>query len=292
MKAQLLQVTTERSHSFHIRYEDSSAFSNPWHYHPELELTLVLESNGIRFVGDSIEPFDAGDLVLLGPHLPHYWQNEQRYYAKRSTARAKAIVLRFKMDLWGSGFLNVPEMKPINMLFGKSEKGILFDSSIVPHIEPLLHELLTAVEGKKITLWLQIFELLAATSQYRLLSKTIFANIQPARDSGRMHKVLSYVQDNLSTCLTVAQVASMMNMNTTAFCRYFKQQTNKTFIETLNELRINYACRMLVGSDLDVGQIGFLCGYQNVPHFNFVFKKIVGKNPSQYRNELKPKILQ
>lgn len=285
MKAQLLRVQNSHAASFDVRYEEASVFHNPWHYHPELELTLILESKGVRFVGDSIEVFEAGDLVLLGANLPHYWRNDPAYYHAESTLKARAIILRFKLDLWGMAFLNAPEMKEIRDLFQQAARGIHFAPKQVAVIQPLLFQLLNAKDGERIRLWVHIFEHLAAAPSYRLLSQISFVNSHPSRDSQRIQKVLTYVQEHLSDPITLEEVAASINMNVSAFCRYFKQQTNKTFIQLVNELRVNNACRLLLSSDLDVGQIAFECGFNTVSHFNAIFKKQTGLNPGEHRRK-------
>lgn len=105
MKPLLLKVAESPADSIDIRHEQRPYFDNPWHYHPELELTLVIKSRGIRFVGDAIEPFAEGDLVLVGSNLPHYWRNDERYYASDSAQSAEAIILRFRANAWGNDFL-------------------------------------------------------------------------------------------------------------------------------------------------------------------------------------------
>lgn len=283
MKPKLLKVQENPVQSFDIRHEKAKYFGNPWHYHPELELALILESTGTRFVGDSIAPFGVDDLVLIGSNLPHHWQNDGSFYADDSKSSAEAIILRFKLDIWGARFWEAPESQEIKALFQLASKGILYDKSVAQMVKPMLFQLCQAKRSERMWLWIQIFELLAQTSAYQLLSQSAFVNINPNKDSDRINKVLSYTQDHLAENITLETIAGIANMNAAAFCRYFKQQTNKTFIETLNEIRINYACRLLIGSDKDIGQIGFESGFRNVPHFNQVFKAKTGESPSRYK---------
>lgn len=182
-------------------------------------------------------------------------------------------------------FLNAPEMKEIRDLFQQAARGIHFAPKQVTVIQPLLFQLLNAKDGERIRLWLHIFEHLAAAPSYRLLSQISFVNSHPSRDSQRIQKVLTYVQEHLSDPITLEEVAASINMNVSAFCRYFKQQTNKTFIQLVNELRVNNACRLLLSSDLDVGQIAFECGFNTVSHFNAIFKKQTGLNPGEHRRK-------
>lgn len=128
--------------------------------------------------------------------------------------------------------------------------------------------------------------MLVQTSDYRILSQKAFGGNNPTEDSGRIGKVLAHIQQHLTDTIRLDQAATVANMNPAAFCRYFKQQTNKTFVEVLNELRINYACRLLMDSDKDVGQVCFDSGFRNVSHFNQVFKAYKGISPLSFRKRL------
>ncbi|GAB4000272.1 AraC family transcriptional regulator [Spirosoma daeguense] len=283
MKPLLLKVTENAQFSFHIRHERAPFFDNPWHYHPEVELTLVLQSTGLRFVGDSIERFDAGDLVLLGPNLPHYWHNDARYYNSVSMESAEAIILRFRSDLWGRDFLKAPELAALNSLFNQATFGIHFSPDVAYEVQRMLTSLLVATGLERMSLWLRIFGLLASTPNRRRLSQKAFNGTKPAEDSERINHVLAYIQEHMKQDIRLADIAATANMNPAAFCRYFRQQTNKTFVELLTELRINYACRLLIETQRDVAEICFESGFRNVPHFNYLFKIHKGTSPTLFR---------
>jgi AraC-like DNA-binding protein len=283
MKPLLLQVGEDESSSFDIRHEKVAYFDNPWHYHPELELNLVTKSFGIKFIGDSIEPFKPGDLVLLGRNLPHYWRNSERYYNEVGQINAEAIIMRFRNDLWGTELLKSPEMRAVNALLHQAELGIQFHSRTSEQIEPLLQQTLKSQGMAKIILWFKIFEILSEAKDYRFLSQKSFSGLNPREDSSRIATILAYVQNHLSEKINLSDVASMANMNRTAFCRYFKQKTNKTFIDLLNELRIQLACRQLIETSKDISQIAYDCGSEDVSYFNQVFKAKTLVNPTAFR---------
>ena len=282
MKPLLLKVRENDLTSFDIRHERSPYFDNPWHYHPEFELALVLKSSGLRFIGDSIEPFAANDLVLLGANLPHYWRNGPSHYQSQKKA-AEAIILRFRLDAWGRGMLETPEMRSIDELMKRAARGIHFPVSAAEKVTPLLHEILSQQGPERLIGWLRVFALLARAENTRLLSGKSFSGQNPAQDSGRMQQVLSYLQKNLGEEIRLDDVAELAHMNKAAFCRYFKQQTNKTFTEVVNELRVQSACQRLVESSDDINRIAFRCGFRDVSYFNQVFKVRKGVSPSGFR---------
>ncbi len=282
MRPLLLKVKEDASSSFDIRHEKVPYFDNPWHYHPEFELALVLKSSGLRFIGDSIEPFMAGDLVLLGANLPHYWRNDNPDSLNKSES-AEAIILRFRSGMWGEHFFETPEMYRINELLKRAARGIYFPARIAEFVTPLLYRIVSSEGATRLVGWIEVFGLLANEPEFRLLSEKTFGGNRPMEDSDRIQTVLAYIQNHLTTELRLDKAADLAHMNKAAFCRYFKQQTNKTFIQVVNELRVQLACRMLLDSSRDISQIGFQCGFQDISYFNQVFKARKGVSPSGFR---------
>ncbi len=279
----LLKVLENNTASFDIRYEKVPYFDNPWHYHPELELTLITKSQGTRFVGDNIERFKEGDLILLGSNLPHYWRNDSLHYALNSTEIAEAMILRFRLDFLGKPWLLIPEMREVRQLFERAAHGISFSPITSDVIKPLLFKLHESKGIEQVINFLEICKILVRANDARALSTKIFGESNPLNDSDRMNLVLNYIHLNLQEHISLETVANFANMNATAFCRYIKTKTNKTFIGLLNDIRIAYACRLLLDSPRTISEICYDCGFNNLTHFNFIFKKITGKNPTNYR---------
>jgi len=282
-RPKLLKVLENNAASFDIRYEKVPYFDNPWHYHPEIELTLITKSKGTRFVGDNIERFSEGDLVLLGSNLPHYWRNDSIYYGPNSTEKAEAIILRFRLDFLGKPWLQIPEMREVKQLFEDAAHGISFSQITSDRVIPILLKLHLTRGIDQVIDFLELFKILAKAKDGRMLSTKIFGESKPINDSDRMNTVLNYIHMHLQENITLETVANLANMNATAFCRYIKAKTNKTFIELLNDFRIAYACRLLLDGPRNISEICYDCGFNNLTHFNYIFKKITGTNPSNYR---------
>lgn len=282
-RPKLLKVLENNAASFDIRYEKVPYFDNPWHYHPEIELTLITKSKGTRFVGDNIERFNEGDLVLLGSNLPHYWRNDSKYYEPNSTEKAEAMILRFRLDFLGKPWLQIPEMREVKQLFEDAAHGISFSQITSDRVTPILQKMHLARGIEQVIDFLELFKILAQAKDGLSLSTKIFGESKPMNDSDRMNQVLGYIHKHLQEKITLETVANLANMNATAFCRYIKAKTNKTFIELLNDIRIAYACRLLMDSPRNISEICYDCGFNNLTHFNYIFKKITGKNPTNYR---------
>lgn len=282
-KPKLLKVQENVAFSFDIRCEKAPYFDNPWHYHPEIELNLITQSTGIRFVGDSFERFEAGDLVLLGSNLPHYWRNDSAYYCEDSTVIAEAIILRFRADTLGKQLMNLPEMFSISKLFDNALQGFHYTKNIAQQILPLLLKLKEGKGVDQLIIFLEIFKILSQTNDFRALSTKTFGGSKQLNDSERINIILKYIHVHLHENIKIKDIALHINMNPTSFCRYVKSQTNKTFVELLNDIRITNASRMLIDSNKNIAEIAYENGFNNSTHFNYTFKKLKGINPTQYR---------
>jgi AraC-like DNA-binding protein len=284
MKPQLFKIKESNQFSFEVRHEKVAFFENPWHYHYEFELNYIIKSTGLRFIGDSIETFFEGDLVLIGSNIPHYWRNDDSIIAKNENGTAEAIIMRFKPTLWGSSLLETPEMKGIKNLFETSNRGILFSERASNKAQEMLFEILKANQMDRLILWFRLFSILADDSDAKYLSKKVFVNQTSIQDD-RMTRVLDYLQEKLVNEIDLDDVAKIACMNKAAFCRFFKQQTNKTLTNFINELRVGMACRLLLETKDDIWQVAFACGFQDVSYFNQVFKSYRGTHPSGFRRE-------
>ncbi|GAA4456021.1 AraC family transcriptional regulator [Nibrella saemangeumensis] len=283
----LLPVEAGQDHSFHIRWEKASFFNNPWHYHPELELTMVIGSQGLRFVGDSIEVFEPGDLILLGSQVPHFWRNHQPYYDNPQHEVAQAIILRFRPDVFGKEFLKLPEMTSIQQLFERARHGLSFGKKAIKEVQPLLERLVSAKGPERLALWLLIFQNLAGQADVRPLSKKKYGGQGLSEEGDRLTRVLDYIHRHISDPIALADVAQIACMNEAAFCRFFKAQTRKTFTQVLTEVRIAYACRLLLESTMSISQVALEAGFPNFSHFYHSFRLVMGEAPSVYRKRLR-----
>ena len=92
---------------------------------------------------------------------------------------------------------------------------------------------------------------------------------------------------NFNSEIKLEQVAQKVHMSKNAFCRFFKQHTNKTFFQFLAEIRIQHACELLKErQESTILEIASQSGYNTISNFNRQFKEVKGINPRSYRNTL------
>jgi AraC-like DNA-binding protein len=285
MKPTFLKVSNSLETSIDIRHEIAPYFKNPWHFHPELELTLILESSGTHFIGNSISAFYKNELTLTGPNLPHYWRCDPIYYQKRHNLKAEAIIVRFPEHFLGDDFFLIPEMHHINTLFKISRRGLKIFGETKEQTSEIMGTMVQMDGAERIIALLQILNLLAKSSDYKILSCRGFVNTSETSDTERINDVYAYLIENFMHPIELNLIASVANMNPTAFCRYFKAKTGKTFTQILHEIRIGHACKILIEGKLNASQVCYECGYQNQSYFIKQFKRITQQTPFQYQNQ-------
>ncbi len=276
MKPILENITHTHEQSFALREFKNPRFVYPWHSHPEYELTIIKEGSGKRYAGSSILNYDKTDLVLIGTNLPHCWISE---------VKSHSHIIQFREQFLGRDFLNNPEFKPIMALLNRSKSGIKFNGAIYNTISKSMEEMFSMNSFDKLLSFLKILNDLAKWKDYSLLSNKGFDLLgsENISDNERLNKISRFVQTKFKSNVTLEEVANLINMTPSSFCKYFKSRTKKTFIAYLNDFRIGYACRLIKETDMNMAQIAFESGFENLANFYRQFKKTTGYTPKEYR---------
>lgn len=270
--------------SFHCEVVRGRGYNAVWHFHPEFQITLVLQSSGYRLVGDTITPLQPGDLVLVGPNLPHVWQQDAAL--PHSTREVHAIVVRFLETFAGRDFLELPELAAVRRLFQRAARGLEItgrtraDAAARVEQLPQLHGL------ARLTELLAILDLLARSRELRPIASAGFVPTRSTQDQGRMQRVIGFIHARLPDPIGRADVAREAHLSVGAFSRFFKLRTGKTLPEYLNELRVGRACRLLADEQRKVTDIALECGFRNLANFNRRFRQITHMAPREYRRQL------
>ncbi len=286
MKPLLKLINAQRENVFQIMNVSEPYFFPHWHFHPECEIMLVLEGTGMRFVGDSMERFQPGDLVFYCDKIPHLYRSDKAYYEKDSRMVSKAVVVYFNDALLKGDFWDGQSIASLKRLYSLAGRGLKFTGKTRSRLKNKILELDDAKDSlDKIIDLFTILKLMCESKEYERLSSEAFTNPGAEDDCERVNKVYQFVMDNYMKNPTLEDVAEIACMSPTAFCRFFKSHTNRTYIQFLNEIKIGNACKMLIDNDLSISEICYMIGFNNTAHFNSQFKKIIGLTPSQYRSE-------
>lgn len=258
--------------------EDQSAILfDKLHQHEEIQLSLILEGEGTLIVGDTINYFKAGDIVVIGSSIPHVFKSDMRV-----TKNSHMLTLFFTETSFGSGFFSLEELKELRPFFKRAKQGFKVTSRhklIANHFE----QLRTASKLKRFIILLELLQLLSKSS-YTSLSSFIYNKTYTDIEGHRMRDVFEYTMNNFDEEISLSTIADIANMTKTSFCKYFKKRTNKTYISFLNELRIEHACKLLLANnDFSITEIAERTGFNTMSNFNRQFKAVKHINPSEFK---------
>jgi len=282
MKPQLLKVPLFPASSFSVRQDVVLYFYNRWHYHPEIELLHIEQGSGTQFVGDSIQRFSAGDVLLVGANLPHYWRCDDEYFEGQGL-QARATVVHFLPNFWGDSFLRLPENLPIARLLDMAGQGLRLTGNLRQQVSETLGQMLAAQGTERIVLLLQILSRIALSGEYESLSSTNYPQPLDEADADRINQIYAYSLAHFQRKISLGEIAEVAHMSPFSFCRYFKSRTRKSYSKFLLELRVRHACKLLVEGKLSVAQVCYESGFNQFSGFNKYFKEFTGRSPVQYR---------
>jgi AraC-like DNA-binding protein len=280
MKARVERVSPGGAASFLCRRRVDPRFGFYWHVHPEIELTLIVRSRGRRFVGDSIEPYEDGDLVLLGPNLPHTWDSDPR-----RGGRHEAVFCQFSGSFLGPEFLRAPELAPARRLLDRSALGLRFSGKTQKAVARRMDGMDRLQGLARLAALLEVLDLLARSREVRTLSSREFVPSLRRGDAGRIDRVCRMLNERCTERVTLAEAAAAAHLSIPAFSRFFRRKTGRTLVAYLHELRTGLACRELIETERPVSDIAFDSGFNNLSNFNRRFRALKGMNPRDYRRQ-------
>lgn len=255
------------------------AFDFPLHYHEEYELNLILNAKGAkRIVGDHIEEIDTLELVLVGPNLCHAWFTHQC-----ETEEITEITIQFHKDLFDDALLKKNQLSFIRNMFIQAQKGILFSEETITTVQKRIKALVKKQGFDSVLELLSILHDLSISRNMRTLSDSGFINDQFTYSSRRIEKAFEYMNDNYSKQVSLLEVAKLVGMPEASFSRFIKKRTGNSFIDSLNEIRLGHASRLLIDTTSTVAEIAYNCGFNNISNFNRIFKKKKGCTPKDFR---------
>lgn len=255
-------------------------FDFPLHFHEEFELNFIKGAKGAkRVIGDHIEEIDELELVLVGANLQHGW-----FTHKCASPEIKEITIQFHRDLFDEKFLQRNQMSFIRNLLDCSARGVLFSVKTIHAIMPRLMELPQKRGFDSVLELMSILHDLSTSRNFHTLSGVSFNKIEnTSYNSRRVERIMTYLNDNFDKDISLREAAKIAGMTEVALSRFFKLRTGKTFIDTLNEIRLGTASRMLIETTYSISEVAYKCGFNNMSNFNRMFKKKKDCTPKEFR---------
>lgn len=254
-------------------------FNFPIHFHDEFELNFIENAKGARrIVGDNTELIDDLELVLVGSNLPHSWLSYQSPYND-----IHEITIQFHKDLFDEKFLQRNQLSFIRTLLERSSRGIVFSKETIVNIKPRLIALSKKNGFDSVIELISILHDLSVSRNMRTLTSGSFTNDIVNFKSRRIEKAFEYMRANYNKEISLEDISKIINMAEVSFSRFIKKRTGKTFIDSLNDIRLGHATRLLIDTTFTISEVSFKCGYNNLSYFNRVFKKKHKVTPKEFR---------
>lgn len=284
MKIASIRLLQEPDKSF-IVYKENKPFTE-WHHHPEYELVLITKGRGKRMVGDHINRFKENDLVFLGSYTPHEWQCDPEYFSDDEVFKGEGIVIQFLEDFLGDKFFDVPENKNIKNFLKESSRGFEISGEAKIKIIALILKMIDMNTFERLYALFSIFKILASTSELKLLSSPVSMSTFGPNENDPMQKALKYILQNFQKPIHLKDLLEITNMSNTAFYAAFKHSYRMTYKNYLLTIRIGYACRLLTSGSMNISEIAYTCGFENLSNFNRQFKRIKCITPTQFEEQI------
>ncbi|SDP27784.1 helix-turn-helix domain-containing protein [Phyllobacterium sp. OV277] len=252
-----------------------------WHFHPEYEIHLIVETSGRYFVGDFIGEFEPGNLILTGPNLPHNWVSN---VPEGQVIERRGLIVQFTERFIENTMDVFPELAVFKTILQESPRGLLFDPETAKAVKPNLSELVDAHGARRIALFMQIIHQLVNAPERKPLASHNYMPDPSGYMSVSMNKVLSYIAENLTSPKKESSLAAIAGQSASAFSRSFHKHTGMTPVQYINRLRINLACQLLMSEEgMSVTDICYEVGFNNLSNFNRQFLALKAMAPSRFR---------
>ena len=256
-----------------------------WHYHPEWEIVFSRSGRGTRHVGNSVEKFGPGDLVMLPGNVPHTWCS-----SKNQVGPACCTVIHFLPKVWGEAFWSMPEVKNFQALCQHALRGVRFTGEGVEEVGQRM-EALAANDAPSLQsfteLW-RIFNLLTKLEVRPL--NAVKEGDRGGRDA-RLDELLAWLESNMGDPITQQDAAARVRMSPAGFSRWFKMNMGCVFNRYLNEIRVAKVCAEIAHGRLSITEAAFRAGYNSLSNFNRRFLEVTGVTPKAFRAQLEAKVM-
>ena len=277
MKVLPFKIPKPEQDAIAFQIDQDENFYDKLHQHEEIQLSLIVEGEGTLIVGDTINNYSPGEILVIGSHLPHVFKSDVL-----ASNVSHMLTLFFSKSSFGPQFFELEELKELQRFFKRSSHGFKVTTKQKP-IRELFFQLEEASKLNRFLILFQILKLISSAN-YKSLSSFVYDKKFTDNEGSRMRSVFEYTMNNFKSQITLDTVAEVANMTKNAFCKYFKKRTNKTYVRFLNELRIEHAGKLLVtNKELSIAEIAELSGYNNLSNFNRQFLTFKQQSPTEYR---------
>lgn len=290
MKVATIRLPKDPFKSF-IVHTEIDPFTT-WHHHPEYELVYIMNGKGRRLVGDHVARFDREDLILLGPYLPHQWICDSISDDELNTINNQALVIQFTDNFMGNTFFELPETSGLKKLLGKSSRGIEFFGKTKSQIISILRSMNDMSDSKRFYALLRIYEVIESSADYNYLASPNSINNFSSKENEPMQLAMKYIFQNFQNKIQIEELLEVTSKSYAAFYPAFKKTFLMSFTDYLLNVRVGYACKLLSDGTLNINEIAYDSGFENISNFNRQFKRIKKLTPRDFQKQYNHNIAQ
>ena len=286
MTAFFEKIIEKKDESFYIGIFQDNLEKNTWHYHNNFELSFITEGSGKRIVGDSMEEFQLGDLAFIGPNLPHVWiaDKEAQMPSKRTL---EMVFLQFKLNVLSDQLLSLPEFSNVKRALDFSERGIQIIGDTLNEVSEIMLQLPYLKSFERMLHFFILMDIIGKSETNVQLASKEYLKIRFTTGNKRIAVIHEFLMNNYREEVNLKRLAGLVNMAEGSLCRFFKMNMGITIFEYLNQIKIEFACKLLMDYDLSIMEVCLDSGFNNLSHFNKQFKKTNEVTPSEYRKRFK-----
>lgn len=263
-----------------LQEDNEPYFYDKLHQHAEYQLTCIIAGRGTVVHGEYVGSFGEGDVFLMGSNVPHVFRCDESYY--KGDKEARSISIFFNEDQVKGLSIQFSEFNWLNRFIEQAKLGGKASGELKEEIGNKMHEIFSSNQFDRLMQFLQLLNLLSKDEQWQPLLEQIAKRVRE-QDGKRLHDIFSYTLSNYHRSISIEEIADVANMNQSSFCRYFKQHTRKSYVDFLNEYRIQKACGLLSDPDKSIAQVAYEVGFANLSNFNRQFKKLKSETPRTFR---------
>jgi len=286
MSVHLEQIILNQYESFFIGIFQDNLEKSTWHYHNNYEISFITEGSGKRIVADSIEEFQLGDLVFIGRNLPHVWiaDKETRTPSNRSL---EMVFLQFTTEVLGSQLLVLPEFKYVAKALDLSERGIQIVGQTLNEVSELMLQMPYLIGFERMLHFFKMMDIIGKSDSNIQLASKEYLKTRFKTGNKRIATIHEYLMNHYREEINLKKLAELVSMAEGSLCRFFKMNMGITIFEYLNQIKTDFACKLLMDNDLSILEVCLDSGFNNLSHFNKQFRKSTGVPPTEYRKRFK-----
>ncbi len=291
MKVIPFTIPVAKENSVIVQEDIMPYFYSHLHRHNEIQITWVISGEGTLIIGNYMQPFKEGDMYVIGANLPHLFKSESAYFKKRSNKQIHSLNIFFNPNGFLQPILDLPEIRGIKNFVGSTGYGLQAPINKQKIISTEMLTIKNSLQGFRFASFMRLLQIFANIKDWKKLASIPSESYFSDTEGLRMNNIYQFTMTKFAENITLKQVAAIACLTPHSFCRYFKKYTQKTYIDFLNEIRINEACKKIVAGSFDsVKSIAYETGFNNAVSFNRVFRKVTGMAPLQYQKEFRGKL--